>query len=167
MDTKSGFNSPNRFRLGASISPKHIPLLVSADIKYHLYADSNQTSDLTVTTPAGPSTTTQRLDWKNTLGIGLGVECTLIPLVAIRVGYSLSQSATPESTANPFTPPPGAIHGAHLGFGLRLPAFDIDAAGMYAYASKTINPSPTNVNVIPGDYTMTTLLFALSATFHM
>jgi long-subunit fatty acid transport protein len=167
FDTKSSFNSPNRFRLAASISPPGVPLLIAADLKYHLYADSNQTSDITVTTPAGPGTTTQRLDWKNTLGVGLGVEYKVAPTVPARVGYSLSQSATPESTANPFTPPPGAIHGIHLGFGLKLPMIDLDAAGMYAFANKTIDPSPSNAMVLPGDYKLTTLIFSVSATYHM
>jgi long-chain fatty acid transport protein len=167
FDTKSGFNSPNRFRLGASISPPGIPLLVAADIKYHLYSDSNQTSDVTITTPSGPGTTTQRLDWKNTLGLGVGLEYKVTPMVPVRGGYSLSQSATPESTANPFTPPPGAIHGIHLGIGVRLPAIDLDAGGIYAFASRTIDASPSNAMVLPGEYKMTTLLFSLSATYHM
>jgi hypothetical protein len=127
MDTTSGFNSPTDS--AGRVVFTQAPSLIAADLKYQLYADSNQTLDTTVNTPAGPSTTSQPLNWKNTLGIGLGVECTLIQLVPIRIGYSLSQSATPESTANPFTPPPGAIHGAHFGVGLRLiPALDIDAA---------------------------------------
>ena len=167
LDTKSGFNSPNRFRLGASISPPGVPLLVAADIKYHLYADSNQTSDTTVTTPMGPGTITQRLDWKNTLSIGLGVEYKVAPMVPLRAGYSLSQSATPESTANPFTPPPGAIHGIHLGVGLKLPLIDLDAGAMYGFANKTIDPSPSNMMVLAGDYKLQTLIFSLSATYHM
>jgi long-subunit fatty acid transport protein len=167
FDTKSAFNSPNRFRLSASISPPGVPLLVAADIKYLLYADSNQTSDITVTTPMGSQTSTQRLDWKNTLAVGLGVEYKVAPTVPLRVGYSLSQSATPESTANPFTPPPGAIHGIHLGFGLKLPLIDLDAGGLYAFANRTIDMSPSNIMVLPGEYKLTTLIFSLSATYHM
>jgi long-chain fatty acid transport protein len=167
FDTKSAFNSPNRFRLGASISPPGVPLLVAADIKYLMYADANQTSDVTITTPMGTQTTTQRLDWKNTLGFGLGVEYKVSPMVPVRVGYSLGQSATPESTANPFTPPPGAIQGIHLGFGLKLPMIDLDAGGMYAFASRTIDPSPSNMMVLPGEYKLTTLMFSVSATYHM
>jgi long-chain fatty acid transport protein len=166
LDTTSQFNSPNRLRLGASISPPGIPLLVAADIKYSLYADSNQTQDITVTTPNGPATATQRLDWQNTLAFGLGVEYAIVPLVAARAGYSLSQSATPESTANPFAPPPGGIHGVHLGLGLRLPLLDLDAGGMYGIVNKTIDPSPS-MTVLPGEYKMTTLIFSVSATYHM
>jgi long-subunit fatty acid transport protein len=167
IDTKSKFNSPHRFRLGASISPPGVPLLVAADMRYSLYADSNETQEITVATPTGPGTTIQRLDWKNTLTFGLGVEYAIVPLVAARVGYSLSQSATPESTANPFAPPPGAIHAIHLGFGLKLPLIDLDAGGFYGFANKTIDPSPSNMMVIPGEYKLTTLLFAVSATYHM
>jgi len=167
FDTKSAFNSPNRFRLGASITPPGVPLLVAADIQYHLYAASNQTQDITITTPGGPVTTTQRLDWKNTLAFGLGVEYAVAPIVPVRLGYSLSQSATPESTANPFSPTPGVIHGIHLGFGIKLPLIDLDAGGMYSFVSKTIDPSPSTMMVLPGDYKMRTLLFSVSATYHM
>ena len=166
FDTKSGFNSPNRFRLGASIAPPGTGLLVAADIKYMMFADANQTLDTTITTPMGASTTTQRLDWKNTLSFGFGVEYKVAPIVPVRVGYSLSQSATPESTANPFAPPPGGIHGVHLGFGVKLPMMDLDAGGMYAIVNRTID-RPPNMMVLPGEYKMTTLLFSLSATYHM
>jgi long-chain fatty acid transport protein len=167
FDTKSQFNSPHRFRLGASISPPGVPLLVAADIKYMLYADSNQTQEITVNTPMGAMTTIQRLDWKNVLAFGLGVEYMIVPLVAARVGYSISQSATPESTANPFTPPPGALQSVHLGLGLKLPMLDLDAGGFYAFSNKTINASPSNMMVIPGEYKITSLLFSVSATYHL
>jgi long-subunit fatty acid transport protein len=167
FDTTSNFNSPNRFRLGASISPPGVPLLVAADIKYLMYADANRSLDMTVNTPMGALTTTQRLDWKNTLAVGLGVEYTIASVVAARGGYSLTQSATPDSTANPFTPPPGVLHGIHLGAGLKLPMLDLDAGGVYAFGGKNISGSPANMMVIPGEYKLTTLIFAVSATYHM
>jgi long-chain fatty acid transport protein len=167
FDTESQFNSPHRFRLGASISPPGVPLLFAADVRYSLYADSNQTQEVIVKTPMGSMTTLQRLDWKNTLGLGLGVEYTIVPLVAARIGYSMTQSATPESTANPFAAPPGALHAGHLGLGLKLPMVDLDAGGSYGIANRTINPSPSTMMVLPGEYKMTSLLFSLSATYHM
>ena len=96
-DTTSSFNAPNAFRLGASVALPFIPLIVAADLKYVLYADSNESVDTTT----GSSTSRARLDWKNSLGFGIGAEVMLISILAIRAGYSYTESATPESTAGP------------------------------------------------------------------
>jgi long-subunit fatty acid transport protein len=165
-DTTSQFNTPHRFRLAASVTPPGVPLLIAIDARYLLYADSNETTDIIVDTPIGKLTTTQRLDWRNTFTIGTGVEYKIASMVAARVGYSLSQSATPDSTANAFTPPPGVIHGFHFGAGLQVSAVDIDIGGAYAASSRRV-PGNTENMVLPGEYQMKTLVFALSATYRL
>jgi long-chain fatty acid transport protein len=165
-DVTSGFNAPNAFRFGASVALPVIPVIVAADLKYLLYADSNQSVDNTVTGPAGPVTTTSRLDWKNSLGFGIGAEVMLISIVAIRAGYSFTQSATPDTTAGPFTTPPGDIHGVHFGVGVHLKLIEAGIGGMYAFSSKTVAANPAG-SVLPGDYGMETALIGLSGTLHM
>jgi len=166
-DTTSSFNAPNAFRLGASVALPIIPVIVAADLKYHLYADSHESVDTTVNGPMGPTTSTARLDWRNSLGFGIGAELMLISILAIRAGYSYTQSATPERTAGPFTTPPGDIHGLHFGLGVHLKLIEVGVGGMYAVSNKTLAADPAAPTVVPGDYEMETLLLGLSGTLHM
>jgi long-chain fatty acid transport protein len=166
-DTSTSFNAPNAFRLGASVATPIIPLIVAADIKYQLYADSNQSADLTTNSAAGPVTTTRRLDWMNSLTFGLGAELTIISILSIRAGYSYSQSATPETTANPFATPPGEIHAVHFGVGVKIPLVDVGLGGMYAFSSKTLAANPAAPTVVPGTYELSTAMVGASATLHM
>jgi long-chain fatty acid transport protein len=166
-DTTTSFNAPNAFRLGASVALPIIPVIVAADLKYHLYADSNESIDTTVNGPTGPTTTTERLDWRNTLGFGIGAEVMLISILAIRAGYSFTQSATPETTAGPFTTPPGDIHGLHFGVGVHLKLIEVGVGAMYAVSNKTLAANPATPMVVPGDYDMETVLLGLSSTLHM
>jgi long-subunit fatty acid transport protein len=167
LDTKSDFSAPDRFRVGASYALLDKQLFLAADVKYLLYSVSNKTLDTTVTTPGGPVTQSQRLDWKDVIAFGLGVEYAVVPVVAIRAGYSLSTSATNETAPSPFTPPPGLLHGIHAGAGLKLPLLDLDLGGDYTFGSKTIAANPSYPIVVPGEYSMGTLLLAVSGTYHM
>jgi long-subunit fatty acid transport protein len=166
-DTTTSFNAPNAFRLGASVALPVIPVTVAADLKYLLYADSNESVDTTRTGPMGSTTTTSRLDWTNSVGLGIGAEVMLISILAIRAGYSYTQSATPATTAGPFAAPPGDIHGLHFGLGVDLKLVDVGVGGMYAVSSKTLAADPAAPTVVPGDYKMETLLIGASATLHM
>ena len=166
-DTTSSFNAPNVFRLGASVALPVIPVTVAADLKYHLYADSHESVDTTVNGAMGPTTSTRRLDWRDSLGLGLGAEVMLISILAIRAGYSYTQSATPESTAGPFWTPPGDIHGVHFGLGVHLKLVEVGVGGMYALSNKTLAANPAAPTVIPGEYELETLLLGLSGTLHL
>jgi long-chain fatty acid transport protein len=162
-DITTNFNAPNAFRLGASVALPVIPVIVAADLKYLLYADSNETVDTTV----NGTTSTSRLDWKNSLGFGIGAEVMLISILAIRAGYSYTESATPESTAGPFTTPPGVIHGVHFGLGVHLKLIEAGVGAMYAASNKTLAADPAAPTVVPGEYKMETFLLGLSGTLHM
>jgi long-subunit fatty acid transport protein len=167
MDATSEFGSPDRFKVGVSQSLLNQRLHVAADVKYLLFAASNKSADITTMTPAGAATAPQALDWKNVLGFGLGAEYWTMPMFALRGGYSITQSATPESTAGPFTPPPGMLQSVHAGVGLRLAAVDLDLGGFYSFASHHIAADPNHPAVVPGDYKASIMLAALSATYHM
>jgi long-subunit fatty acid transport protein len=167
MDATSAFGSPNRFKVGASYSFLEQRLLLAADVKYLLFSASNKSADITTMTPMGPATAPQPLDWKDVLAFGVGAEYWTLPMFAVRGGYSLSQSATPESTASPFAPPPGVIQAVHLGVGVRLASTDLDLGGFYMFGSKHLAADPTRPAVVPGDYKMGTMLAALSATYRM
>ena len=167
MDATSSFGSPDRFKLGISQSLLDKRLLVAADVKYLLYSATNKSADITTMTPVGAATAPQPLDWKNVFAFGLGAEYWTLPTFAVRAGYSITQSATPESTASPFTPPPGVLQSVHAGVGMRLEAVDLDLGGFYMFASTHIAADPNHPTVMPGDYKLSTLLAALSATYHM
>jgi long-subunit fatty acid transport protein len=162
-DVTSNFNAPHAFRLGSSVALPVIPVIVAADLKYLLYADSNEKFDTTVS----GTTTTTRLDWKNSLGFGIGAEVMLISILAIRAGYSFTQSATPVTTAGPFWTPPGDIHALHFGLGVHLKLIEAGVGAMYAVSNKTLAADPAAPTVVPGDYKMETVLLGLSATLHM
>jgi long-subunit fatty acid transport protein len=167
LDASSSFGSPDRFRLGASYALLDQKLLVAAEAKYLLFSASNKSADITTMTPVGPAVAAQPLNWKNVAAFALGAEYWTTPMFAVRAGYSLTQSATPESNAGPFTPPPGVIQGVHFGLGARLAAVDLDLGGYYAFASKHLDADPSRPTVMPGDYRMGSLLAALSATYRM
>jgi long-chain fatty acid transport protein len=168
FDAESEFAAPHRFRLGASYSPGGTSLMLAADVKYLLYADANESIDTTIETPAGNLTVSQRLEWENVLAFGLGAEYWIVPEFAVRGGYSLSQSATPDHTATPFTASPGMIHTGHLGAGLKLSSLELDLGGLYSLASKEVEGDPSAPppgGPVPGSYDMDVLLVSLSATY--
>jgi long-subunit fatty acid transport protein len=107
------------------------------------------------------------LDWKNVFAFGVGAEYWAMPMLALRAGYSLSQSATPEHTANIFLNPPGLLHAVHAGAGVTFANVDLDLGGYYAVGSRHISADPTAPTVAPGDYGSNTLMLSLSGTYRM
>ncbi|HVH45538.1 MAG TPA: outer membrane protein transport protein [Labilithrix sp.] len=169
FDTRAEFGSPAR--LGLGISYKLIQqLMLTADAKYLFYSGTTDALRTTVQLPAqlgGPQTTTTPFNWKNVPAFGLGVEYWPIEMLAVRGGYSLTKSATPESTASALTPAPGWMHGGHLGVGLKVSDLQIDVGGSYLVVSTEVNrvapppPAPGQ----PGEYKINAFLASASATY--
>jgi hypothetical protein len=102
-------------------------------------------------------------------GFGVGLEYSITPRVPVRIGYDLTQSATPKERPLPFATPPGLLHAGHIGAGLRLDHLDLDIAGIYAKGSSDISSSEVakGAQFGAGKYSLTTRAVAFSATYHL
>ncbi|WP_394846448.1 outer membrane protein transport protein [Pendulispora brunnea] len=165
MDTESEFNSPHRFKLGASYTPSK-KVLLALSLRYSLYSDSSKSIKTTVQTPFGPVESVYPLDWNNALGAGAGVEVTPERRIALRAGYSATQSAVPSSRPSFFATPPGWLHSIHLGAGLRFERVDLDLGALYSLASAHIDANRDNPSVTPGDYQLHAMILSFSVTYH-
>jgi long-chain fatty acid transport protein len=163
VPTNSSFSTPHAFRFGVSRALLDGKALLALDLKYLLYSIANK--QIVVTTPNGSTTTP--LNWKDVLSASLGAEYRLSDGIALRAGYAISQSATPDSTASYFTVPPGVINSFHAGVGFSYSNWDFDLGGLYAFVGKdNVQPSQA-AQTWSGRYHLDTLIFALSASFHL
>jgi len=162
LPTVSSFSSPHALRFGVSHALLNGKALVAMDLKYLLYSLSNK--QLVFTTPGG--TTTTPLNWNDVFSASVGFEYRLSNC-ALRAGYAISQSATPDSTANYFTAPPGVINSFHAGLGLLYDNWEFDLGGLYAFGGKDdVQPSQASQSAA-GRYHLDTWMFGLSATFKL
>jgi hypothetical protein len=79
----------------------------------------------------------------------------------VRLGYSLTQSATPNNRAQPILPPPGLWHAIHAGAGMTFSNVDVDLGGNYLFGGRHIQPD----GLPPGDYGINGIMVALSGTY--
>ena len=167
-DTESKFSSPHQFKLGIAQGLLEEKLLLALDLRYSLYKKSNQNQTITMTVPGvGDQAQIVQLDWKNTFTAATGVEYRFAPDgVAVRLGYSLSQSATPKDRPQPFFLPPGFMHSIHTGVGTTLSNLDLDLGGYYGWSKKTVD-SPAEDTIAPGTYKAHFATVAISGTYRM
>jgi long-chain fatty acid transport protein len=163
-ETTSAWATPHSLRFGTAVILLEQKLLVAADFKYQFYSSSNQEFVITTATPAGDQTTIKKLNWNNSLTMGLGGEYKLPKRVALRLGYSLTQSAVPGETAGFIGPPPGWFHGVHLGAGLALAHTDIDAGLYYMFGTEEVDTA-TPDNAGAGDYSLSSIVASASVTY--
>ena len=159
LDTRSSFASPHTFKVGASHGIFQGAVLLALDFKYLLFSESNQ--ELVTTVGTFPPQH-QPLNWRDVLSVSFGAEYRLNPMLALRGGYAISQSATPESTANFFTVPPGVINSFHAGAGISLTGWDFDLGALYEFNGRD-NVQPQGMPT--GSYRLRTVIFAASITF--
>jgi long-subunit fatty acid transport protein len=159
-DWSSEFSFPHSFRLGGAYDIIPEKLTLAWDFRYLLYSESNK--ELVIHSSQGDQV--QSLNWINTIALGAGVEYFASPMIPVRVGYVLTQSATPKDHAGLFFVPPGLIHSLHAGFGVKLPNLDLDLGGYYAFGDSDVTNSS---NGPPGNYGMKTYVGSLSANYHM
>jgi long-subunit fatty acid transport protein len=161
-DTEMKFASPHSFKLGIAQSLLNNALLLALDLRFALYKTSNKELAAKVEVPGvGTQTDTVRLDWGNVFGMYAGAEYRIKPEgPAVRLGYSLSQSATSKDHAQAILPPPALQHAIHGGAGVTVSKVDLDLGGYYFISSTHLDKA-----LPPGDYAMNGLLLALSGTY--
>jgi hypothetical protein len=142
--------------------------MIAADAKVLLYQDSNGgSSSIHVSTPGPGTTISSPQNWNNVVAGSLGVEYAVTPMVPVRVGYSLSTSATPYSTVGPFGIANTLVHGIHAGAGLIWTNVNVDVGGMYAFDSTDVaNANPAAGGPVPGNYATTFVMIGASGTYH-
>jgi long-subunit fatty acid transport protein len=164
LDTKSSFTTPHSFRLGTAVHLVPDRVMATLEFRYLMFKDAMTTVDTTVTTQAGKATTqTQTYDFKDVYGVAFGVEVRPISLLALRLGYSETTSATPLDRPQLLMPAPAPLRTFHVGAGVRLEHWDIDLGAMYTLCSAdtgdVIPPS------VPGTYVFNSLFLASSVTY--
>jgi long-subunit fatty acid transport protein len=164
LDTKSSFTTPHTFRVGTAVHliPDHF--MATLELKYLMYKDAMTTVDTTIAQPGGKSVKqTTTYDFHDVYMLSMGFEARPIPMLALRVGYSESPSATPPERPQLLMPAPAPLRTFHFGAGLRLTNWDIDLGGMYTLCSAetadVIAPS------VPGTYVFNALFLASSVTY--
>ena len=173
MDTETKFRTPHSFKLGVAQGLAQDRLLLALDLKYMLYKDSGKRQVVDTTSPDGSVQSVPiEMDWRNTITAAAGVEYQFMPkLLAGRVGYSLSQSATSEDHPQPFLPAPGLIHSLHAGLGTSFSSLDVDLGGYYMWGSKKLTAPEATPPALPafvsGTYSEKAVAVALSGTYRM
>ena len=162
FETRSSFSAPHAFRFGIAGKLFRGALQMTVDLKYLLYSDSNRSLTTSMMTPDGEQSSTLPLDWQNAISVNGGIEYWPFKFLATRVGYAVSSSATPVETANAFTTPPSEVHSIHVGLGVLLGDFSVDAGGYYAFSSRDVE---TTESTPGGSYSLDGILGAFSATY--
>lgn len=160
FDTESEYATPHAFRFGMDVTLLDGRLMLAADGRYMLYSLSHQEVTTTLSFAGVEMSSTQPLHWKDSFSVMTGAEYTIVPLVPVRAGFLLTPSATPEETANPFSPVPGTTYSASAGAGLRPEHVDIDFAVLYSINHTSVATGPT-----AGSYRNRALLLSLSVSY--
>ena len=165
--TSAPFTNPHGFRFGAAVSALDDRLLLAADFKYLLYGEAFKTIDTTFIMNGVEMTRTTKTNWENAFSVHLGAEYAVLPLLRVRGGYSLVQSATPKAYADARYAPPGFSHAFTLGVGVNvLKSLSVDLAGVYiAYQTRVEEKTPNNSG--PGLYGSNAAQIAASATLRL
>jgi long-chain fatty acid transport protein len=167
LDVTSEFASPHSFKFGVAQQLFNERLMLTAEIKRSLFADSNKSLDTKVAMPSGEQTMSLPLEWENTWTLNAGGELFVTEQVPVRLGYSVTQTATSESYASYYSLPPGILHSLHAGAGLRLDHWEVDFGGFYSFGGSDVEPLPGPTAAHPGRYENTYVLGSASVTYRL
>lgn len=160
--TSTEWSTPHALQAGGALRLADQRLLAAGELAVTFFQEANDAQQLELALPTGPVTQEVMLDWRTTVQLRLGVEYMVGPEVALRGGYSIGNSATPSTAASPFAPPPGIMHAATTGAGLRLQSVNVDVAGGLIFAGQSVDDT---VNGSPGRYGKTSAIAALTVTY--
>jgi long-chain fatty acid transport protein len=167
MDASTKMSSPHGVKIGAAFDAIPNRLLLAADFKVLFYSESSKEMVTTTTTPAGPASMTQRLNWKDAFSGYFGAELLATPRIPVRAGYNFTTSATAKSHPSPLIMPPGVVHGPSAGVGLRLATLDLDVGAYYSFGKTRISGADLapDAGAAPGEYGTKLWIVAASATY--
>ena len=167
LDTMTSYTNPHVLRAGVALSVLKDSILLAADFKYLMYAESYKAQRITTVMNDNEKTIVQTLNWKNAYTVQLGAEYKLADSWRLRAGYILSTSATPVESAIALAPPPGNAHLFSAGLGIKLfDTMNLDVSGAYVALSTHIDTA-TSHNAGVGTYAAEALNLAASVTYHM
>ncbi len=162
MDTSAEFATPHTFKVGVAQSLLDERLMLALDLKYALYSESSETQAMTV---EGVGTREVPLEWEDSISVSTGLEYRLAQTGPdLRVGYSVTTSATSQDYPQPFLAPPGLIHSVHAGTGMRFSDVAVDLGGYYMFSKENVEPA-ADAPGEPGEYGMNVYVVAVSASY--
>jgi long-subunit fatty acid transport protein len=156
------FSVPHRIKLGIAYSLLNDKLLISTDVKMLMYKAASKETITILRTPKGDVAQVTPLNWRNNIGLGIGVEYAIHPLVSVRAGYGVTSSSVPSEVHNAFTPSPQASRTFDAGAGLHLGRFDVDLGALFGIGGGYLVPP----NAFRGEYSSQSLVMGLSGTYH-
>jgi long-subunit fatty acid transport protein len=180
--TTSQWSTPHQLRLGSSLCLLDDKLLLAFEGRVQLYKDANKQLSSTIDlrgqplmslTMAPELTNTTTLGWKNAYTAQVGAEYWVIPVLAVRAGFTLGNSATNARYVSPLAPTPGLLYSFTAGLGARWKHWEAGLAGSFLRGSKDVSASeiaagPGGVPVAPaGHYEGSLVVIALSAGYHL
>lgn len=167
-DATSSFSTPHRFKAGVAQGLLDDRLLLAADFRYSLYAESGHALVTKMETPGGEQEMRITLNWQNVWVVNSGVEYKLTETIALRGGYTVGNTATTEARANYYMPPPAILQAIHAGFGVALGPVDLDLGGFYAFGGRDVEPlQDSPMAASPGRYETEFISAALAATYRL
>ncbi len=165
LETIQPFSAPHNFRVGAAITGLQDALTIAAEFKYLMYAEAWKVIDVTTTRNGVSNTTSTPANWKDAFNVYVGGEYKAFSSIALRAGYILATSATPDAYAKQFMAPPGISHCFTGGFGVKvIDELAIDVAYAYVVLSSEVEvATPDNSGI--GTHASHGLELAASLTY--
>ncbi|MEM7449093.1 MAG: outer membrane protein transport protein [Myxococcota bacterium] len=177
FDTNARWNVPHMIRGGGAFHFLNERLIVTVEgrVQFHREANRRQIFRLPDVPIESLNAINVPFDWKNVYQGLMGAEFWVIPNIALRVGASAGNSATPSSTHSVFTPPPGYQLGAYGGIGLRTDSFDVGGAFSWGGGRASVsNNHPQNCAEnsqlkfgCAGDYRVDSYFFTIGINYFL
>jgi len=167
LDAEADWFIPHAIQFGVSWKPMHKLLLaLESRLQFHgAKKTGNKNQTVSTTDPNGvlpDFAIIVPFGWKTAWSVKLGVEYRIKPLVAVRGGAAIAESATTEAWAQYFTPPAGLNGYLSGGFGFYWndrnnpevkDKYMLDLAGSFAFGGGKISNELAENNspaLVPG-----------------
>jgi long-subunit fatty acid transport protein len=175
IEPTSRWTVPHMLRAGLAGRMQDDRLLLSAEVRAQLHGDANSEQAFRSARIAAFDDVEVPLGWRNVYTGSLGLELQATESVAFRMGASVGNSATPESTVTPFVVPPGILYTFATGLGHRTAHVDLNLAFAFTSVADTVvrRRHPENCHVdatvkagCDGRYSWSSYLLGVSLGFH-
>lgn len=161
VDAGTSWSIAHAFRAGADLRLE--PVTLALDVTYTLLDDAIDSLPLRFVLQDGAEVEPEiSLQWENSLAAFLGAEHAVTEYLALRVGYGLMQSGTPEEFADPRMPPPGLIQAFTVGGGYATSTMRLDLGAAYVFGGSDVEATPNGAS---GVYESDFFLLSASATY--